>query len=240
MTMHHERRSLYRVAPGRRDELRVTIEPARGAWPAQAVVDLNAQGLGAAFSHADTPDLEVGDRARIRITGPLPGAPFELDSVLAMRAEKGGRRHLGFRFEAGPLARGMAQECYRVFNRRSCYRATLPDDEPALVWPGNAPGTELALHVRDVSLAGMSAWTDAPGEDPLAQAGSLALSFRLPQRPRLFRFVATAQSRERHGGRMDYALVFDRHRTRHYLEQAEDLADFVMERYLEDFQGAAH
>jgi hypothetical protein len=182
MTMHHERRSLYRVAPGRRDALRVTIEPARGAWPAQAVVDLNAQGLGATFSHADTPDLEVGDRARIRITGPLPGAPFELDSVLAMRAEKGGRRHLGFRFEAGPLARGMAQECYRVFNRRSCYRATLPDDEPALVWPGNAPGTELALHVRDVSLAGMSAWTDAPGEDPLAQAGSLALSFRLPQR----------------------------------------------------------
>lgn len=241
MNTHDERRSLYRVPARHTDALEIRIEPARQSRVAPDSLDINAAGLGATFGSRSAPDLAVGDRARIHISGAgIPGA-LEVGSTVTAVAERSGQRHLGFRFDPGGLSpEGIPQACYRLFNRRMTYRAplherTLAEAHP---WPAGEPRLDLAI--RDVSLSGISCLLEAVDRDPLEGRGELTLSFRLPDRPRLFRYGATIRCREPGEAGIRYALAFDHTHTPMYLEQAEELADFVMERYLEEFQGTEH
>lgn len=234
--MQDDRRAIYRVPPGRAEAMQALIQDAhhRGASP--QVIDINARGFGAAFRAGDAPSLGLGDRARIRFTASSLAEPLEVESTVVASAERDGQRHLGFKFDTGKLP----QASYRLFNRRSLYRATLEDDTHADVqaWPTGAP--ELRLRISDISLAGVGASVDAATNDPLADLETVALNFRLPQLPRLFRYAATVRSRQRHEGSINYALTFDRRRTDHFLDQAEDLAEFVLDRYLQEIQATEH
>ena len=228
--MQSDRRAIYRTPPARSEGMQALVQGTHEVSASAQVLDITSRGFGAAFGTGEMPNLGLGDRARIRFTASSLHEPLEVESTVVTSAEHDGRRHLGFRFEAGELPRSS----YRLFNRRSLYRATLQGGARADVqaWPTGSPQTR--VQITDVSLAGVGANVPAAQGDQLAGLDTVALDFRLPQLPRLFRYAATVRSRQREENGINYALAFDRRRTQHFLEQAEDLAEFVLGHYLQD------
>ena len=236
--MNDERRHVYRVAPGDEDGLQVTLHTEAGEVSGDEIVDVTIEGAGARFESGGTPALVVGDAATLRFNSPALNEPVEVSATVVARKEVELHRHYSFRFEGHELERALPREFYRLFNRRGAYRAAEPSDsspiQVTMKVAAEADGEQVAsAKLKNISATGLGALADADTASRLEGITLVEISLQLPDVPRTLRLAAWIRNQETTDDNVYYGLMFDSKRTEDFLEQLEEIGDYVMCRYRE-------
>jgi len=234
--MNDERRHVYRVAPGDEDELQVSLQTEAGEASGDEIVDVTIEGAGARFESSGTPALVVGDSATLRFNSPTLNETVEVSATVVARKEVEPYRHYSFRFEGHELDRALPREFYRLFNRRGAYRAAEPNEsspiQVTMKVAAEEGGEELGSgKLKNISATGLGALADAETASQLEGIALVEISLQLPDVPRTLRLAAWIRNRETTDDNVYYGLMFDSKRTEDFLEQLEEIGDYVMCRY---------
>lgn len=240
-----DRRVSYRVAPDD-GQLAVAMQTPSGEAQADEVVDISIGGTKTRFPRENTPALGVGNAATLLIDSPHLRKRLALDAILVASMETGLHREFCFRFAArNPLGPGEDPEVYSLFNRRAAYRGAEPDPanpvEVTLYPLSRARSSEgLTARLRNISACGLSILTDSEVDMALAGINQLEVSFRLPLRERLFRMNTSIRYRAGHGDFVCFGLKLDPLRTVDFLAQAEEIVEYMIDRYDRELRSVLH
>lgn len=240
-----DRRISYRVAPDD-GQLAVAMKTPGGETPADEVLDISIGGTKMRFARECTPALGVGNEVTLLIDSPQLRRRLALEAVLVASMETGRHREFCFRFtKRDPLAPDDATEVYNLFNRRAAFRGTDPDPENPVEVTLNplvppAPEAGFRAQLGNISACGLSVLTDVEVDTALKGAKHLEVSFRLPLRERLFRMNTSIRYRAAQGDLVRYGLKLDPLRTMDFLAQAEEIVEYMIDRYDNELRSVMH
>lgn len=240
-----DRRVSYRVSPDD-GQLSIALKTSSGETQADEVLDISIGGTKTRFLREHTPALGVGNAATLLIDSPQLRKRLSLSAVLVASMETGLHREFCFRFVSkDPLGPGESTESYSLFNRRAAFRGAEPD-------PGNpvevtlhpladeASQTTFTAQLRNISACGLSIVAESGVDMALAGISDLEVSFRLPFRERTFRMNTSIRYRAGHGDVVCYGLKLDPLRTMDFLAQAEEIVEYMIDRYDEELRSVVH
>ena len=238
--MSTDRRDIYRVVPERDEGLAVSMVAGEVNAPAEEIVDITLHGAGTRFALPDAPNLSDGDHVILVFTSPRLEAPVEVEATVTGRQEHAELRHFSFRFEQTEgLERELPAEFYRLFNRRGAYRAAQFEDPVELGMRSDAQSAQdTRARLKNISATGLGAIAEPAAEESLGEAESVELALKLPGRDRTLRIHAWIRNREHLDDRVYYGLMFDAARTDHFLEMREEIVDYVLCRFQEQYEAA--
>lgn len=234
-------RAIVPIAPDRNAPLRLEVRTSHGERYAGEVTDAPRGCVGMRFPQVGLPPFAVGSQVTLALTSRHLPAPIELPATVLSRAEMDGYRRYSFRFEGQAAStHPVAEEFYRLFNRRSAERVEPPLDERVQVQlqvpQQRSPHSTLMADLKDISATGMSVVADPDIDYLLADTELVRVTIRLPTSDRDLECVAWIRSRALERGLLAYALQFDPDRSRDFYTQQEAIMDYVMRRLLEELQ----
>lgn len=240
-----DRRISYRVSPDD-DQLAVALKTPSGETRADEVLDISIGGTKTRFPRRHTPALGVGNAATLLIESPQLRRRLSLDAVLVASLETGLHREFCFRFASKvPLGPGENAELYNLFNRRAAFRGAEPDPRNPVevtlhpLTKGSSQATFTAS-LRNISACGLSILAASDVDMALAGISHLEVSFRLPFRERMFRMNTSIRYRAGHGDCVCYGLQLDPLRTMDFVSQAEEIVEYMIDRYDDELRSVVH
>ena len=235
--MVHERRSRYRLAPEREAALKAVLKSGLKEVPATEVSDLNSQGAGVNFRLADKPLPEVGGNVVLSFFSSAWKRPVLVKATVASRSETRSYCRYGLRFLEEVRAESEEDaDLFRLFNRRGAYRAVQPDEAEPIdvsltqVEPGGLSDT-IEAQLKNISTTGIAVVVGAEIGDKLHVGSVVNASFRLFPSGEVVKVVAEPRNREESTDVVVYGFRFNPNRTENYLDQIEEITEYVMERY---------
>jgi len=244
--MFQERRSVYRVTPTGQDRLEFVMCSEPGRPTAREIVDITIEGAGTRFPKEGTPALAVGDSVKLCISSPDLPRDVEVGATVAARSDSAENQCYRFKFEGRKLLeRELPEDFYRIFNRRGAYRAAAFDGDPAVEVGLNALDTSpkrvtATARLRNISATGLGALIDSDADRDFTGVRSVEITVRLPDSDKTLRLAAWIRNREALEDRIYYGFLFDAKSTQNYLEQEEEIVDFVLCRFQEKLATALH
>ena len=235
---HNDRRGAYRVQPDKDASVAMAISTPGGDIWADEIVDLSLEGAHTRFPVGPTPVLAPGARVEVLVNSPQFRDGMTLQARVVACTLKNGGRDYRFRFEQPEsLERHGSEELFALFNRRGAWRGVEPSEEDPLfasiyLAPDRLDDDEAhVVRVQNISTQGMCIIADPDLDDTLQLIESVRVDMELPGVESSLDLIARVRYRCKRGGVVLYGLYFDPVRSENRLDQAEDIFEYMLDRF---------
>ena len=216
------------------EPLRVAVQAEAGPVLVGEVVDASPRATSVRFHHEGAPRFAIGDAVKLSVSSPALPHPIALATRVVSRGEAEPFRTYGLELQRRSDAeREMARAYLNLIGRRSAFRAEFgPEEEVAISVLAQALGEshELIGRLLDISIGGVRMRLKADAERILHRVDSLEIRFALPGREERLSFAAAIRHRVADPGGVAYGVRFDAERSPDFVEQLEQVSEFVMQR----------
>ncbi len=214
--------------------LRIAVQPEAGTVVVGEVVDASPRGTSVRFHQEGAPRFALGDMAKLSVSSPAIRSAIALAAKVVSRGESEAHRTYGFElFRRSDEEREMARAYLNLIGRRNAFRAELRAEEDvavAVFAQARGESHELIGTILDVSVGGLRVRLKADADRILYAHDVLEIRFELPGRDTLFMFAAEIRHRVETPSGVAYGLRFDPQHSPDFVEQLEQVSEFVMER----------
>ncbi len=236
--MQDERRRVYRNQPKSSVLLQArTKSPSGETSPWYDALDVSIRGISFLIGKKDATLLSVGQQVLLQVrTANMD--PVDVVARLVSRVEEMGSQRYGFEFdEWEQLSRQELSQFYRLFNRRRAPRINLDPRNPIGIQfetEAKSEDSEIGTGILlDLSTHGLAVLVNPDVEEKLSNAETVAISFTLPGINRVFRLSAQIRNRRLIKQSISYGMEIDPVETPNYIEQQNDLRNFVKQNQIE-------
>ena len=226
-----DRRSAYRQPGDRCTGLALGLRRTDGQPFSGNVVDASAGGVGARSDAATA--LAPGQQVEVEVRD-ANGERTRLQAEVLAPEQHGHDWRYGLRFMAPPAPGPVdARSFYETFNRRGAYRVPLDEGDEirvTLTAIGDEPEPLGTAQLRNLSTSGAGLLASSAVDLRLGGRSGLLASISLPGLAEPVVLVASVRNRARHAGGIYLGLEFDPRASEHFLDSAEDILEFVLQR----------
>lgn len=241
------RRSAYRVRPISTDHLALALLRDDRRHVPDEVADVTCNGASVRFVKGNAPAVAKGDDILVSIESPNLAGKTTLRAKIVFTGDSTTERLIGLAFESSDELTGRGSEnFFQLFNRRVAYRGVEPDaaaELMAAVMPlESAHDNKLffPVTVRNISATGIC--LDV-GKDPdafMRERVHIRLLLRLPEQGGAKEINTRVCYRTAADGKVFYGCHFDWQETPDALPILEELTEYTLNRFDEEFASAGH
>jgi CheY-like chemotaxis protein len=217
------------------EPLRIAVQAEAGPVAVGEVLDANARSTSVRFHREGAPRFAIDEAARLSLSSPSLPSAIALAARVVSRGEGDPYRTYGFELlRRNEHEREMARSYLNLIGRRTAFRAELREDEdiPVSVRAGaGGDSQELLGRLLDLSIGGARLRLKADADRILHRLDAVEIRFAIPGRDTHFALRVSIRHRiaEASGG-IAYGVRFDAERSSDFVEQLEQISEFVMER----------
>jgi hypothetical protein len=197
-------------------------------------VNASPHATSVRFHREGAPRFAIGDVAKLSMSSPSLPETIALSAQVVSRGEAEPHRTYGFELHRrNEGERAMARTYLNVIGRRGAFRVEFSPDESvpvAVLVQALGESHELLGTILDISAGGLRLRLKADAERLLHRVDAFEIRFALPGHDAPLTLSAFIRHRAACPDGVAYGVRFDPERSPDFLEQLEQISEFVMER----------
>lgn len=216
------------------EPLRIAVHGENGVVTVGEVVEADARRASVRFHREGAPRFAIGEEAKLSLSSPSLPETIALEGKVVSRGEGDPHRTYGFELKsATETAREMTRSFLNLIGRRGAFRVVFDRDEDVQVQVmAQMLGESHELHgaLLDISTGGARLQLKATAERFLHRVDSFETRFQLPGNETLLTLTVFIRHRAACPDGVAYGVRFESKDSPDFLEQQEQISEFVLQR----------